>query len=1224
MDPSNAARIAEIHRKLAVEEAMRSGAEAMRAKLTDRNALAQCEATLDESAKRIAFLQAQLDRLHLSGSASSSTQSLGALGALPGGAMPSDQQHQHLDAPPGAHAASNLSTSSSMRDFPATMSAPTLVCGPDDHPHLSSQASGTATPPHSPSAIPVAVAVPVHGSSESLNAAGSGSGGGGSSHHAGPLAGSGARSIHPTTFAAASAAAAAGGSSASTTSTSGSSGGLFSYFKKSMRSKSASSIHGLADPRGPLAQQLPGTLGELLLSGPPPVSSLPPNDDPAASNLDLSRAGVALSTAQISNKMRDLTYKLEVAAKGGHTGSMPAAGNSASASSVRSWAAAFGGGGGTQTAGAAAAAADGHAAAATAAASAAPTDPASIDPAVHIDALKRALNKYSGLYVPDPSATLSAVAGGTGTEPTSPTGDLPPPPPGLPGFAPATPLGTLTGPPPMVSTIPRRAQPKHAGELAIHLVAARVPPSVKNALSRSRADHYMAVVQVDGVVKGRSRAFKAPKDKSGSATEIPFNEVFTVALADKAAEVEVVLVEADKHGVAKMVDGMLWFRLADVVAAIEANGGTGATESGEVSGWFDLDPVGAVLVRAQFTTAARPRKPSRLGRQGAVRKKKVEATRNGHRFVLAQYANIVKCALCSEFIGVSSCYACEACAFSCHKKCAPRVLTRCFAANPAGATPGEEDEDEEPLPHNIPHRFTAHTNLKANWCCHCGHLVPLGRGNVKCGECDLVAHKGCSMLVPNFCGLSMKRANKMIHEIKLAKDMRAANAIRIAQRAQQMQEHQAAVVSAAGAAGVGVPEHVAAAATADTAAGDEPPAAPDGLLPPPPTMIPVAVPSVGKAQVDVDGAAAIKPAPVGVVVDRQVPVVVERQDLAPPPGAIGKGVSLDDFVFLAVLGKGNFGKVMLAEEKHSRKLYAIKVLKKDFVIENDEVESTRSEKRIFQAANASRHPFLINLYATLQTKTRLYFVMEYVSGGDLMLHIQREQFSERRAKFYACEVLLALEFFHKHQIVYRDLKLDNIMLSLDGHIKLADYGLCKENMAYGATTNTFCGTPEFMAPEILFEQNYGRAVDWWAFGVLVYEMICGQSPFRGDDEEEIFEAILHDEVLYPITMSRDAVALCQGLLTKDPRRRLGAGPADADEIKRHPFFRGVDWDALLAKRIAPPFVPRITGAKDVSNFDEEFTREPPVLTPIHTVLDDAEQLEFAGFSYVADWVNEVR
>lgn len=310
---------------------------------------------------------------------------------------------------------------------------------------------------------------------------------------------------------------------------------------------------------------------------------------------------------------------------------------------------------------------------------------------------------------------------------------------------------------------------------------------------------------------------------------------------------------------------------------------------------------------------------------------------------------------------------------------------------------------------------------------------------------------------------------------------------------------------------------------------------------------------------------------------------------------------------------------MLAETKTSKQLYAIKVLKKEFIIENDEVESTRSEKRVFLIANKERHPFLLNLHACFQTETRIYFVMEYISGGDLMLHIQRGQFGSKRAQFYAAEVCLALKYFHENGVIYRDLKLDNILLTLDGHIKIADYGLCKEDMHYGSTTSTFCGTPEFMAPEILMDKRYGRAVDWWAFGVLIYQMLLQQSPFRGEDEEEIYDAILSDEPLYPIHMPRDSVSILQKLLTREPELRLGSGPNDAQDVMAHAFFRNINWDDIYYKRIEPPYKPTITNATDTSNFDQEFTSVTPVLTPVHSVLTQQMQEEFRGFSYVQDF-----
>uniref|UniRef100_A0A8C7USS4 Protein kinase C n=1 Tax=Oncorhynchus mykiss TaxID=8022 RepID=A0A8C7USS4_ONCMY len=308
-------------------------------------------------------------------------------------------------------------------------------------------------------------------------------------------------------------------------------------------------------------------------------------------------------------------------------------------------------------------------------------------------------------------------------------------------------------------------------------------------------------------------------------------------------------------------------------------------------------------------------------------------------------------------------------------------------------------------------------------------------------------------------------------------------------------------------------------------------------------------------------------------------------------------------------------KVLLAEFKRSGKLYAIKALKKGDVVMRDEVDSLMCEKRIFETINSSHHPFLVNLHGCFQTADHVCFVMDYSPGGDLMTHIHTSIFTERQAQFYASCVLLGLEFLHQNKIVYRDLKLDNLLMDADGYVRIADFGLCKEGMGHGDRTSTFCGTPEFLAPEVLTDNNYTRCVDWWGLGVLIYEMLVGESPFPGDDEEEVFDSIVNDEVRYPRFLSPESVSITQKLLQKNPERRLGSGEPDANEVKKHRFFQGVDWAALLHKKVVPPFFPRIRTPGDVSNFDEEFTKLKPVLTPPQTpyFLTADQQEIFADF-----------
>lgn len=868
----------------------------------------------------------------------------------------------------------------------------------------------------------------------------------------------------------------------------------------------------------------------------------------------------------------------------------------------------------------------------------------------------------------------------------------------------------------------------------------------------SRGPETFVVMKVEDVEKGKTKTTR---------TDRWTEEVHNVDI-DKANEIE--LTVYDKSGTRPTPIAMLWIRISDIAEEMRRkkieselgnsqwvtadrmdnssmqsrqdsayssgtsipnrdsrgssgrDGGPGqgnqqSQDPAAIEAWFALEPVGRIHLTMSFTKQNKDRRPIDLGlnRKGAIRQRKEEIHElYGHKFVLQQFYNIMRCALCGDFLKYSAAMQCEDCKYTCHKKCYPKVVTKCISKSNA-----ETDPDEEKVNHRIPHRFEPYANMGANWCCHCGYILPLGRKSCrKCSECGLTCHAQCTHLVPDFCGMSMEVANQIL---TVARETRATQAhrktnlaeksLRPGGRSTPAQESKAyrpppikegapapsprlshgqeemygpppsqpyqpspTAGKAAQLAATGqqppqnrpdmpprstsslTAQEAAAAALSGSGKRQSQPKAPPysrtstamatdystlaGGRGPGPTMDAQVEPQKPQQPVynpkayEGYGGYPSQPAPVQQPQQasrpepQQMPIVkkpLEPVQQAPPQGATRR-IGLEHFNFLAVLGKGNFGKVMLAETKATKKLYAIKVLKKEFIIENDEVESTKSEKRVGLIANKERHPFLLNLHACFQTETRVYFVMEYISGGDLMLHIQRGQFGSKRAQFYAAEVCLALKYFHENGVIYRDLKLDNILLTLDGHIKIADYGLCKEEMWYGSTTSTFCGTPEFMAPEILLDKKYGRAVDWWAFGVLIYQMLLQQSPFRGEDEDEIYDAILADEPLYPIHMPRDSVSILQKLLMREPELRLGSGPTDAQEIMSHAFFRNINWDDIRDKKVTPPFLPQITSATDTSNFDSEFTSVTPVLTPVQSVLTQAMQEEFRGFSYSADFL----
>ncbi|KAG8569036.1 hypothetical protein GDO81_014238 [Engystomops pustulosus] len=339
---------------------------------------------------------------------------------------------------------------------------------------------------------------------------------------------------------------------------------------------------------------------------------------------------------------------------------------------------------------------------------------------------------------------------------------------------------------------------------------------------------------------------------------------------------------------------------------------------------------------------------------------------------------------------------------------------------------------------------------------------------------------------------------------------------------------------------------------------------------------------------------------------------------------ISQGLSLQDFDLIRVIGRGSYAKVLLVRLKKNDQTYAMKVVKKELVHDEEDIDWVQTEKHVFE--QASNNPFLVGLHSCFQTPSRLFLVIEYVNGGDLMFHMQRQRkLPEEHARFYAAEICIALNFLHERGIIYRDLKLDNVLLDAEGHIKLTDYGMCKEGLGPGDTTSTFCGTPNYIAPEILRGEEYGFSVDWWALGVLMFEMMAGRSPFDiitdnpdMNTEDYLFQVILEKPIRIPRFLSVKASHVLKGFLNKDPKDRLGCQPQTGfTDIKSHTFFRSIDWDMLEKKQVVPPFKPQITDDYGLENFDTQFTSEPVQLTPDdEDVIKRIDQSEFEGFEYI--------
>ena len=320
-----------------------------------------------------------------------------------------------------------------------------------------------------------------------------------------------------------------------------------------------------------------------------------------------------------------------------------------------------------------------------------------------------------------------------------------------------------------------------------------------------------------------------------------------------------------------------------------------------------------------------------------------------------------------------------------------------------------------------------------------------------------------------------------------------------------------------------------------------------------------------------------------------------------------KEICLEDFELLKVLGRGAFGKVILCQKLDSKKYYAVKILSKQNIVETDQLEHTKAEKKILQHVN---HPFLVNLEYAFQTPEKLYFVMEFMRGGELFQHLRKsKRFSEKRAKFYTACIVSGISFLHNKNYIYRDLKLENLLLDDKGYCKLTDFGLAKF-IDKNDQANTFCGTPDYLSPEVILGRGHNRPADWWSLGILIYEMLYGIPPFYSSSNQKMYRRIIKEKVSFKKNpkISNEAKDLILKLLVKKADNRLGAKNGSL-EIISHPWFNDIDFSKLNDMKLETPFKPEIDGENWLENFDSEFTQEEARDSEVNVDLNMLKQFQ---------------
>ena len=334
-------------------------------------------------------------------------------------------------------------------------------------------------------------------------------------------------------------------------------------------------------------------------------------------------------------------------------------------------------------------------------------------------------------------------------------------------------------------------------------------------------------------------------------------------------------------------------------------------------------------------------------------------------------------------------------------------------------------------------------------------------------------------------------------------------------------------------------------------------------------------------------------------------------------------VTYNDFKPLKLLGRGSFGEVLLVRLKATNKVYAMKILDKKVIKMKKQQNHTKTERDLMVKINS---PFVVNIKSAFQDMNNLYLVSEFMQGGDMFFHMHDGQiviFSNDKTKFYMIELVLALESLHKNNMVYRDLKPENILLDSKGHVKLTDFGLSKILEDEDDKAFTLCGTPQYLAPEVLLRQGYDKCVDWWSLGCVMYEMLMGRLPFAIKRGVKLSMKIYEKNLDFNKRISNAAKDLVQKLLVTNPKERLGNGPNGTEDVKNHPFFEGVDWDLAMDKKLKPPFIPKLKNDTDLRYFDILFTDEP-IGGPKRKNTNRDRELsnEYNGFTYMAESVSK--